>query len=160
MTTLYYRFRGAPAIRSGGPWWHREFDTEAQLKLFLADMLPFLEEHRLEADHDCVGNVCQHQYPHTDSPYDLGTPVKRYVYTIDGKEWVTEEARISGRQIRLNTPGLRPSSRLYYEFMGECRELKDETLYVLPMKFWTSLTRRHQDPTREGFDKESAEEDQ
>lgn len=46
---LYYRFRGVPLKRLGGPWWYDEFATSEEAKLHhYRYMAPLLDAHIIE----------------------------------------------------------------------------------------------------------------
>jgi hypothetical protein len=62
MTTLYYRFKGAPEMRVGGPWWHKEFTSRQELEVFRKDVEFFCDAVEEEADHDCRPG-CRKDYP-------------------------------------------------------------------------------------------------
>lgn len=72
--------------------------------------------------------------------HDKPLPVT-YTYAVDGREWVTEERQLSGKQIRFNTPFLREGCALYHRVGGECRGVGDDELIDLdrsvPVRFST-----------------------
>ncbi len=41
MTRVYYRFKGVPDDRPGGPWWHRDFANWREAVDYVRPLAPF-----------------------------------------------------------------------------------------------------------------------